>query len=465
MPEVDAGRTRRAGQRPAGLLWAGVGLTPLAALILLLSGGGGVLFAMGVVLAMVAVALIGLSIALRPDTGKVRSEMEETLLEEIEMLREDLRHDISTAARATHHAFEERLQALQRGVDSLRAEADAARSAAGGVAAVPPVAQHPPVVATASAAAPVVPQPATGEVYSAAGADPHRPAAGRAHVPTGVVRHTETVHHVTTRSTFVDQHGGHDRDEEAPYGPAYHASRTVSAPPTPEWSPPRRRHTAPEEESWTDQMLRERYGRRPAGEDRAPGDSGGRRSGRRRRAEAEGSDGGAFTGAPDLDRWVSRRADERGEELRLGERRAAMRADGAGTEMRIEDRWAAVRREWDRDPEAGEQRGWEPGSGGGERRSWERDAGAGEQRSWERDAGAGEQRGWDRDSGGGKHDAGAHRPEQPALPAAPDLPSWNAEWEEPVREGRGRRHRTDDEGDYAPPRRRLNFELSDERWR
>src|SRR5690606_16053515 len=121
--------------------------------------------------------------------------MEEMLLEEIELLREDLRRDISSAARATHRAFEDRLREVQRSVDALRAELESAR-ALGGFGSV---GQAPPVVATATAAVPPPPG-----VYQA-GAEAPRPAAGRAHVPTGMVRHTETVHQVTTRSTFVDQ--------------------------------------------------------------------------------------------------------------------------------------------------------------------------------------------------------------------------------------------------------------------
>jgi hypothetical protein len=329
----------------------------------------------------------------------------------------------------------------------------------GGVAVVPPVSPHPPVIATASAAAPVAPAPApggSGEVYTAASADAHRPvAAGRAHVPTGVVRHTETVHHVTTRSTFVDQRGGNDRDSEASYASGHHASHAATGSSPSEWSPPPRRHAAPEEESWTDQMLRERYGRRSAAHDRASADDVGRWDGGRRRTDRDGSDGGRSAGAPDVDRWVSRRADERGEELRLGERRAAMRASEAGTEMRIEDRWAAVRREWDRD------------SGDAERRGWERDSGDAERRGWERDSGDGQRQGWDANPGGDDRGTALPRREQPALPAASDLPSWNADWEEPARRGTGSRHRSDDESgyDYAPSRGRLNFELSDERWR
>ena len=47
------------------LFWVGVGLAPLAALILLIADGNGSL-RFGAVLAILAVVLIGLSIALRP---------------------------------------------------------------------------------------------------------------------------------------------------------------------------------------------------------------------------------------------------------------------------------------------------------------------------------------------------------------------------------------------------------------
>jgi hypothetical protein len=465
MSDVDPDGPFRGGRVLTGLFWSGVGLVPLAGLLLLVSSGGAIRLA--AFLAVLAVVLIGLSITLRPDPSALRTGMEETLLEEIDMLREDVRDDITTAARATHQALDERVQILQQTVDALRAELEALRATghvgtghvgaghvgAGHVTGPPagpayPPGGHQPVIGAAAVPAPPAP-PATahgGETHPSGQSDRRPGAAGRAHVPTGVVRHTETVHHVTTRSTFVDRHG-----EDG----GYHAPPAEPASSPPAWAAPAQPPlpaAAPEEgeESWTDRMLRERYGTEPRRF--GPGDGPGeRRDGgrRRRRDDDDEPDAGPAAGqrrAGDQDQWASVHGDDRAAELRMGERRAAMRSNHAGSEVRIEDRWAAVRREWDRPG---------PDTGGRERE------GSTPQR-WE----------WD----GPRPDTGPHgrdRREPRALPPANDLPSWNADWEEPARdrEPRSRRHRDDDAG-YPPDRRagypsdrRFDFELSDERWR
>src|SRR5688500_10690998 len=101
------------------VFWVGVGLAPLAALLLLVGQSAGAL-RVAAVLAVFAVVLIGLSITLRRDAETVRLDLEETLLEEIDALRGDVRNDIATAARATHKAFGEKLQALHETVHALR---------------------------------------------------------------------------------------------------------------------------------------------------------------------------------------------------------------------------------------------------------------------------------------------------------------------------------------------------------
>lgn len=436
MSGVDPGSPLRGGRVLTGLFWSGVGLVPLVGLLLLVSSGsGGVRGA--VFLAVLAMVLIGLSITLRPDASALRTEMEETLLEEIDVLREDVRGDITTAARATHQAFDERVQILQQTVDALRAELEVVRAAGpagAGPVAVPayPPGGHQPVMGAAAVPAPPAPAPG-GETYASGHAERRPGAAGRAHVPTGVVRHTETVHHVTTRSTFVDRHG---EDGGYPAPPA----EPASSPPA--WAMPAQsaRPAAPpeeeEEESWTDRMLRERYGTEPSLFSRGDG-SGERRGGRRRwDGDDDEPDAGPGTGqrTSDRARWASGHGDDRAAELRMGERRAAMRSNEAGSEVRIEDRWAAVRREWDRPDNGRHER---------EESSPER---------WE----------WDRPEPG-RHGAG--RREMRALPPADDVPAWNADWEEPVRdrEPRSRRHRDDDAGYRSD--RRFDFELSDERWR
>ncbi|MEV6523480.1 hypothetical protein AB0M43_16135 [Longispora sp. NPDC051575] len=159
----------------------------MAAALLLLSQGGGPL-RVAAALAILSIVLIGLSITLRRDTGGVTAEMEATLVEELELLREDVRDDIRTAAKATHAA-------LLREVQTLRGEVDALR---GGRP------QPGPVTATAS-----VPVPQAS----------------------GLVHHTETVQ-VTTRQTTLTADHPHGR--ATPYTPADEAPRRPE--PEPRWT-------------------------------------------------------------------------------------------------------------------------------------------------------------------------------------------------------------------------------------
>ena len=69
------------------LFWVGVAIAPVAALILLVADGNGPL-RFAAVLAILAVVLIGLSIALRADGGQAGAE---ELREEIDQLRRELR--------------------------------------------------------------------------------------------------------------------------------------------------------------------------------------------------------------------------------------------------------------------------------------------------------------------------------------------------------------------------------------
>ena len=150
-------------------------------------------------LAILTVVLVGLSIMLRPDARTVRIELEDQLFEEIDALREDIRRDIATAARATHRAYSEKLQSLYETVETLRGQVEELR-------ATPPEPAQPPV--------------------------------GSSMVSGGVLRHTETVQ-VTTHKMFVDP----DRSNGTVYG------ATRKAEPGPARSV---------EESWTEQRLRER---------------------------------------------------------------------------------------------------------------------------------------------------------------------------------------------------------------
>ncbi|GAB3868850.1 hypothetical protein ACFPIJ_05530 [Dactylosporangium cerinum] len=157
------------------LFWAGVGLAPLAALLLLF--GGGFVLQLAAVLAVLVVVLIGLSIALRPDNENVRSEIEEAMFEELDTLRDDIRGDITHAARATHGQLVERIGVLHETVDALRNQVDLMR---GQLERTTRAAQQ------AAAAQHAGPQPV-----------------GSAAVPQGVLRHTETVQ-VTTKTMVVD---------------------------------------------------------------------------------------------------------------------------------------------------------------------------------------------------------------------------------------------------------------------
>lgn len=124
MPAPDAPAHR--GGRPllTALFWIGVGLSPIAAALLLIADSNALL-RIAAVLALMSVALIGLSITLR--SASIREELEATFFDEIDELHKALRNDIETAARATHRAFGEKLQAVQSQVDALRGQLDGAR--------------------------------------------------------------------------------------------------------------------------------------------------------------------------------------------------------------------------------------------------------------------------------------------------------------------------------------------------
>ena len=174
MPAAETTGGRPSAKLLQILFWAGVGLAPLAALLLLF--GGGFVLQLAAVLAVLVVVLIGLSIALRPDNDNVRSEIEEAMFEELDTLRDDIRGDITHAARATHGQLVERIGVLHETVDALRNQVDMMRGQLerAARAAQQAAAQH------------AGPQPA-----------------GSAAVPQGVLRHTETVQ-VTTKTMVVD---------------------------------------------------------------------------------------------------------------------------------------------------------------------------------------------------------------------------------------------------------------------
>ncbi|MGV9216195.1 hypothetical protein ACTFTM_30455 [Micromonospora sp. RB23] len=113
------------------LFWGGVALAPVAALILLVADGNGPL-RLAAVLAIVAVVLIGLSIALRPDGDGASARVEE-LLDEIEELRRELRAEIVAAAQRGNQALDQ-AQRAQEGVAAIRRRLDATGAALAGSA-------------------------------------------------------------------------------------------------------------------------------------------------------------------------------------------------------------------------------------------------------------------------------------------------------------------------------------------
>ncbi|MEU4470780.1 hypothetical protein [Micromonospora sp. NPDC023888] len=281
MPAPATSDARRQPQLLTVLFWAGVALAPVAALILLVADGNGPL-RFAAVLAIVAVVLIGLSIALRPDGEGARAD---ELLDEIEELRQELRTEIATAAQRGSQALDQAHRA-QEGIAAVRRRLDASGAALAGAApaGAAPVAEppgpgrarvpgvEPPVdnapVARSRVQAPGDAPPGRAWVsgpddasrwgrsahqdddepaYPREAAEPRatartygapRPAdtaygsaRPREHDrpepaprPVGVVRHTETVH-VTTRHTVVDG------------GPAEPAGRYDSEYPG-RWTPP-----------------------------------------------------------------------------------------------------------------------------------------------------------------------------------------------------------------------------------
>jgi len=312
-----------------------VGLAPVAALLLLMGQDGGPL-RIAAVLAILAVVLIGLSITLRSSSETVRVELEDTLYEEIDALRNDMREDVATAARATHKSFSEKLQALYEQVTALRVQLDALRAEAGrggyDPAATGQVMASGPATELgwaglrgSQAHSPPSPGLPVGNAQpSTTGAGSWAPA-GRTAGPGGVVRHTETVQ-VTTRQTIVDPPADDDdRGSGTVYGGGSVYGRAAQA----------------ADSGWADQ-------RQFSGE--------GRRSQRYERDEEPAGDD-RWSDVRSGDRWASVRDDDRGREMRMGERRAAVHSDGTGTELRYEDRWAAVRRD---DPRRDDLRRDEP---------------------------------------------------------------------------------------------------------
>jgi hypothetical protein len=101
------------------LFWIGVGLAPTAAVVLLVGQGGGPL-RIAAVLAIFCVTLIGLSVALRNDVDQIRTEIESTVLDEVDAIRDETREDIVAVARKLHSALRREVAELEDEVAGLR---------------------------------------------------------------------------------------------------------------------------------------------------------------------------------------------------------------------------------------------------------------------------------------------------------------------------------------------------------
>jgi hypothetical protein len=97
------------------LFWVGVGLAPVAALLLVAGQGTGLLRA-AAVLAVLGVVFIGLAVVFKEDPADVRDEMTDVLRREVGLVREELE--------AVRRGVEVR---MRRELESVRGELDAAR--------------------------------------------------------------------------------------------------------------------------------------------------------------------------------------------------------------------------------------------------------------------------------------------------------------------------------------------------
>ncbi|GAB3951293.1 hypothetical protein GCM10027614_53060 [Micromonospora vulcania] len=134
MPAPVTSDVRRQSPLLTVLFWAGVGLAPVAALILLVADGNTPL-RFAAVLAITSVVLIGLSVALRPD-GDGDSVRADELQDELEELRRELRGEIVAAAQRGNQAIDQ-AQRAQEAVAAVRRRLDATGAALAGAAPNP----------------------------------------------------------------------------------------------------------------------------------------------------------------------------------------------------------------------------------------------------------------------------------------------------------------------------------------
>ncbi len=85
------------------LLWAGVGLAPAAALLVLVGGDGGPT-RFGVLLLAVAVVLVGAALLIRSDPVLLGMDVEDRVADEVAALRTELRGEIAAAVEEANRA-------------------------------------------------------------------------------------------------------------------------------------------------------------------------------------------------------------------------------------------------------------------------------------------------------------------------------------------------------------------------
>ncbi len=173
--------------------WVGIALAPLAALLLIFGGT-----AAAAVIAIIAVVVLALSVMLRSDSSSpAPTPANSVTADEMFALREDVRADITTAARATHRALSEKMSRLEESVAGVQRLAESfagiqrLEDAIAGVQREVEAARAVAIEARAAVDKPrELPMAPAGHPVAVVGSVP------------GVVRHTETV---VTRSMYVDR--------------------------------------------------------------------------------------------------------------------------------------------------------------------------------------------------------------------------------------------------------------------
>nr|BFE67335.1 hypothetical protein GCM10020092_006360 [Actinoplanes digitatis] len=145
MPDRDP-EAQQSARLITALIWVGVVVAPVAALIALLSGSA----RFAVLLLAVCVVLMGASMLIRNDPVLHRMDVEDRVAAEVDKLRERFREEIAAAARATGH----RVQVLQDEITRLRAAGSPVASLPhGALPPAPPSVARPAGVAVAAAVA------------------------------------------------------------------------------------------------------------------------------------------------------------------------------------------------------------------------------------------------------------------------------------------------------------------------